>query len=506
MNTRWCIIAYLLTCVLGFTPFYSSDFCSQTITNDCNTTFSYIDQINEDVYPIVKSLAGTSYFRYFKINFDKQCKFWNEEHFCSTENCAVEILPPGQHNWDEIVLDDAKPGYDHLAKSGDSCEDLDYCELDDDSSCDYINLVDNPERFTGYGGKQAHNIWQSIYEENCFKDDADKECSTKKLFFRVLSGMHASISTHLSNEYVDPFEEEMEFSPNLKIFMERVGQFNDRISNLYFNYGLVSQALVKLFKDYPVIEYLKQSEELIENDDDYLTLFGGLVEMLEKEQIFQSALIIEPELKNEVRAKFRNISSIMDCVGCDRCRMWGKLQTIGYGTAFKILFEDTNNSNLRFRKIEIVSLMNTFDRLCKSIEAVKNFKSMYLEHLQDVEKGLVQPGDFDKKTENNGFNFPFSENSNALKEKISQKQLQQEEEPLKPSRIQRIKNEWKQAYNEVFGALVFVLRSYKHFPFIMARKLLIKLNYWWGSFVGLDTHEFYDEIQLEQNYMNIFQE
>lgn len=30
----------------------------------------------------------------------------------------------------------------------------------------------------------------------------------------------------------------------------------------------------------------------------------------------------------------------MDCVGCDKCRLWGKLQTHGMGTALKILFSD----------------------------------------------------------------------------------------------------------------------------------------------------------------------
>lgn len=28
----------------------------------------------------------------------------------------------------------------------------------------------------------------------------------------------------------------------------------------------------------------------------------------------------------------------MDCVDCDKCRLWGKLQTHGIGTALKILF------------------------------------------------------------------------------------------------------------------------------------------------------------------------
>lgn len=44
-------------------------------------------------------------------------------------------------------------------------------------------------------------------------------------------------------------------------------------------------------------------------------------------------------LKEEFKQHFRNVSRIMDCVGCDKCRLWGKVQTSGVGTALKILFE-----------------------------------------------------------------------------------------------------------------------------------------------------------------------
>lgn len=29
----------------------------------------------------------------------------------------------------------------------------------------------------------------------------------------------------------------------------------------------------------------------------------------------------------------------MDCIECDQCRLWGKVQTAGLATAMKILFE-----------------------------------------------------------------------------------------------------------------------------------------------------------------------
>lgn len=59
-------------------------------------------------------------------------------------------------------------------------------------------------------------------------------------------------------------------------------------------------------------------------------------------------------LKEQFRQHFRNISRIMDCVGCDKCKLWGKLQTHGLGTALKILFSG------KFDKWE--SMLNNFDR------------------------------------------------------------------------------------------------------------------------------------------------
>lgn len=81
------------------------------------------------------------------------------------------------------------------------------------------------------------------------------------------------------------------------------------------------------------------------------------------------------KIKSEFKEKFRNISKIMDCVGCDKCRLWGKLQIQGLGTALKILFptkvdvyQPSDNDNekwrthLKLRRTEIVSLFNAFGR------------------------------------------------------------------------------------------------------------------------------------------------
>lgn len=68
----------------------------------------------------------------------------------------------------------------------------------------------------------------------------------------------------------------------------------------------------------------------------------------------------------------------MSCVGCDKCKLWGKLQTQGLGTALKILYSEKLNlateSGLwdkphieadpifRLSRTEIVALFNAFGR------------------------------------------------------------------------------------------------------------------------------------------------
>lgn len=72
---------------------------------------------------------------------------------------------------------------------------------------EYYDLSLIPERYTGYAGPDAHRIWRSIYEENCFDmtettgksappaadglraDGVGSDaCLEKKVYYRVVSG------------------------------------------------------------------------------------------------------------------------------------------------------------------------------------------------------------------------------------------------------------------------------------------------------------------------------
>jgi len=321
----------------------------------------------------------------------------------------------------------------------DECDDRDYCVPEDESSTskgDYVSLLRNPERFTGYAGDGARQLWNAIYRENCFQKssfpnsaslgkvsmpkgpaaldfkavmdaagrqqlleqerqhnpltpfvaktglEAEDECLEKRVFYRVMSGMHASISTHLCWDFLN--QTTGQWQPNVNCYVNRLHKFPDRISNLYFNYALVTRAIAKLGP------YLSQGGEYTfcmgDRDQDAATR-AKVLSVTEKAasvpQIFDESLMFKngegPSLKEDFRNRFRNVSRLMDCVGCDKCRLWGKLQTAGYGAALKVLFEFDNNKNPDLpilKRTELVSLFNTYARLSSSLNAIIQFRSM----------------------------------------------------------------------------------------------------------------------------------
>lgn len=153
----------------------------------------------------------------------------------------------------------------------------DFCELEssDCQDCVHVDLTLNPERFTGYSGESSRRVWRTIYEENCFSpvgttsnkptfsaafgaETMKTLCLEKRAFFRAVSGLHTSITIHLTANYpLDkmssaPFLGSQEvWGPNLDIFHQRFdpdqtnGQGPFWLKNLYFVYLLELRALAK---------------------------------------------------------------------------------------------------------------------------------------------------------------------------------------------------------------------------------------------------------------------
>ena len=317
----------------------------------------------------------------------------------------------------------------------DDMDERDYCVPEDESSSrgDYVSLVANPEKFTGYGGESAKQVWDAIYRENCFQKssfphsanlgkprwspgpaaqgfknvidaagrnrqleqsrlsnpntpfaantgyEAEDECLEKRVFYRVMSGMHASISTHLCWDFLN--QTTGQWQPNVQCFKTRLHEHPERISNLYFNYALVTRAVAKL-GPYLQGDYTFCTGDTSEDSATRAKVLEVTQKAASVPQIFDESLMFVngegPSLKEDFRNRFRNVSRLMDCVGCDKCRLWGKVQTNGYGTALKVLFETDNKGGEvpTLKRTELVALFNTYARLGESITAIGKFRGM----------------------------------------------------------------------------------------------------------------------------------
>ncbi len=80
--------------------------------------------------------------------------------------------------------------------------------------------------------------------------------------------------------------------------------------------------------------------------------------------------ITEREFIEQVKPQFHNITKILDCVPCEKCRLHGKLQFTGLSAVMKIMFGHVQPYQLS--RNEIVGLVNLMIKLSNSLEWYKS--------------------------------------------------------------------------------------------------------------------------------------
>ncbi|XP_014224509.1 ero1-like protein [Trichogramma pretiosum] len=423
--------------------------------DDCSCTVDTVDYFNNaKIYPRLQSLLVRDYFRFYKVNLNRPCPFWVDDskcamRYCHVQPCKEKDIPVGlkgadvprhihtnespvdkykanqqtsdcnqnsDHNIElgylnTTISSETYAGFERWQQHDDSLDN--FCITENDGG-EYVDLLLNPERYTGYKGPSAHRIWRSIYMENCFRPETstkntfirsskiDDMCLEKRAFYRVISGLHTSINIHLSSKYLLSSQNRLDVSPegtwgpNFDEFQRRFspettdGEGPNWLKNLYFIYMLELRALAKAAPYLQKLEYYTGNQ--IEDKDtrlainDILNIVSSFPEHFNESVMFNGGSEAQL-LKDEFKQHFRNISRIMDCVGCDKCRLWGKLQTQGLGTALKILFSgafdkyeptllDFGKQRFSLERTEIVSLINGFGRLSESIFELEKFRKI----------------------------------------------------------------------------------------------------------------------------------
>lgn len=386
-----------------------------------------IDQFNNGgIHEKLQKILKKDFFRFYKVNMDKECPFWPNERQCGSKQCGIafcdEEVPDAlrrselkqdctkeSNNFDPMdrsILDAERTQLDEMDTK--DFHDEKFCEIDDFDSenMHYVDLKKNPERYTGYQGNSPQRVWKSIYEENCFKPDPkfDKNfltnpnsvgmCLEKRVFYKLISGLHSAITISIAAyNYKPPAKTSLgafgssintgTWFRNTDMFVGRFGtkwswEGPERLRNVYFVYMLELKALLKL------APYIKDDMFFTGNekeDEETRTLVRELLDEVRKfpDHFDESEMFTGDharELREEFRSHFVNISRIMDCVECDKCRLWGKVQTHGMGTALKLLFSSQNRQpKFQVSRNEIVALLQSFGRYSSSIVEVEQFRA-----------------------------------------------------------------------------------------------------------------------------------
>ncbi|MEW5302373.1 MAG: hypothetical protein WDW36_005166 [Sanguina aurantia] len=398
----------------------------------CNCTYQQVDSLNHDkLHPLLSELVTTPFFRYFKVNVFCDCPLWPDDSMCAMQACSVCECDANEVPSSWLAQEQAScaandtPSAAQGELGGESSPTAPPCdtaqcaaeldsrvnssvepairsqllalkgwrginnpwmaEADDGEEYLYINLRVNPERYTGYKGEHAHRIWKAIYSQSCFARVDD--CAEARVFYRLVSGMHASISAHISANYL--LDEEgfgVTWGKNLTDFQHRLGTVGvrERVQNLYFAYLFVLRAVVKAG---PLLQRLDYFTGLAKEDARTQELIDQLVSMPELQQAcpmpFDEGRLWKGAdsavLMAEVQSAFQNITRIMDCVGCEKCKLWGKLQTLGIATALKILFSSSDCTGavpaqgspfavLQLERNEVIALLNLLERFAVALE------------------------------------------------------------------------------------------------------------------------------------------
>ena len=539
------------------------------IVSDACASYRTLDTLNDVLAPSLKAITQTTdFFAYYRLNlYDQQCpvKAWDDDTgTCGNIACKVDTLedekdipaiwraeelsklegPKAAHPGKQLQQErgSQKPlqgtlgdnvGESCVVEYDDECDERDYCVPEDESATakgDYVSLVDNPERFTGYAGS---DVWDAIYRENCFSKkprvdksqekvdlsnffqaandlrtviekntpsselELDDECLEKRVFHRIISGMHASISTHICYDYLN--QTTGTWGPNLQCYQDRLVAHPERVSNLYFDYAILLRAVTKLrtyLKNYTfcsgdISQDMATKSKILHLAD----TAASHPRIFDENTMFQDP-DVSGGLKEDFRNRFRNVSRLMECVGCDKCRLWGKLQTVGYGTALKVLFEYDelkNGENPPLRRTELVALVNTLDRVSTSLTALNKMRDM----VDEPKRQSTLP--FAKISAPNAKDFGLPDGSEQkapsrfkdhpdAKAAIANDFDADEDEDIYYS-DETLYESFVNEFGLVFRTLGYILKSWIEFPGKALKILIFEISRLWSFWLGLPVGE-----------------
>jgi flavocytochrome c len=210
--------------------------------------------------------------------------------------------------------------------------------------------------------------------------------------------MHTSTTTHIALKYKPPSKKmgRVDWAPNPEYFMKHLGSNPERIKNLHFSFVVMLRALKKasphLYNyDFSTGDDVEDARTkfLVQRllDSHVLQSCSSVFNAFDESLLFQKEIAISgtdsvnasslQTLKSNFKGVFHNISTVLDCVTCQKCKLHGKLNLLGLGTALKTLLLPDNLLAASLSRNEIVAFINTLVAFSDAIEGVNVLTTMF---------------------------------------------------------------------------------------------------------------------------------
>eukprot|EP01059_Diplonema_ambulator_P001791 TRINITY_DN11515_c0_g1_i2.p1 TRINITY_DN11515_c0_g1~~TRINITY_DN11515_c0_g1_i2.p1 ORF type:complete len:1049 (+),score=253.63 TRINITY_DN11515_c0_g1_i2:74-3220(+) len=369
-----------------------------------------IDEANsQQLFRIFNELMDTTYFRLFRVDLKRKCfrdvdvvptcgeeerpdalkGFEPEEPKCNLKAGDSSFIDP----FESLVDKRLSVVEEETVKEEDSCDPnlpefwLDMCSNIPTETQDFVNLMLNPESYTGYNGSE---VWSRVYHENCLTNGStvDTLCYEHRVLYRLLSGMHSSINIHINHAFYPPSKSKgiHTWQPNIERFKQQFSGNDQYIKNLRFSFVVVLRALVKSANVMRRVNLTGiDDEETLRTtvllsrllDSKIMTSCSPVFNAFDESLLFkeEDGSSTQHQLKKQFKEVFKNVSAELDCITCQKCKLHGKLAVMGVGTALKILLipEETLERSFLSRE-EIVALINTAGKMSSALMILRQFE------------------------------------------------------------------------------------------------------------------------------------
>ncbi|KAG0429985.1 Endoplasmic reticulum oxidoreductin-2 [Dictyocoela muelleri] len=338
--------------------------------------FATLLQINKKISSNITNLAKNKFYSVIEINLDNECKYYDLFRECSLDSCTSENF-----------------------------------KMNSNGSYT-IDLLKVPEINTNYKDG-AKEVWQKLMS-----------LTDNKLYQKLLSGVHFSVSVHISAFY------KKKFRGYRKNYLYYVGHCSEKYKNEFiFTYQFLLTALLKLNDDRikrtrevgfkidgssKELKSLQKEIFLIQKElkkHNFMNSYDFRNELMDilpennlvsdikfpnDEKVMNNKKSTKTEKNKSIKAyldqifdTFEKTLTIIPCMQCQRCHLWSKIQFIGLKSATKLLF--TNEKLLKEDLICFVNLLKLFSesliesyKIENDLEECKKIVLTFINYKNDI--------------------------------------------------------------------------------------------------------------------------